>query len=325
MVAVEHPWVLTALLAVPLLALLRILAARRERKRLRGFVRPSLWSRVGISRPSARPLSTALWLACVTAALLALAGPMWGLDETVNTGGGSNLVLAVDVSTSMASLDAAPSRLGRAKALVGRLADELPDTRMAVVLFAERARLAVPLTMDREFILRRLPQTPWEVGDLPGGTRLQNLVDIMASVVPDMELESSAGLILSDGGFQDYSVRSATATALDAGLSISAVGIGGHDSVTVPDGRGGVLVSAGGDTVRTALNPQPLRELAMGTGGMYVEASEGGRLAEGLRSLLAAAGQRETEALAPARRYALFTLAAVLLAAAAWVAERRGR
>jgi Ca-activated chloride channel family protein len=323
MVSFEHPWVLLSLLAVPLLGLLRVAAARRERKRLRRFVRPSLWNRVGISRPSVRPLSTALWLASLTAALLALAGPMWGLEEAVGTGGGSNLVVAVDVSTSMASRDMAPSRLGRAKAVVGRLAEELSDTRFAVVLFSERARLAVPLTMDREFLLRRIPGSPYDVGDLPGGTRLQNLVDVMAAVLPDMELESSAALILSDGGFHDYSARSAAARALDAGMSVSAVGIGGRDSVPVPDGRGGVLV-ASGDTVRTALNPDPLRELARATGGLYLEAAEDHRLPEGIRSLLGRAEDGGGEAMAPARRFHLLTLAAVLLAAGAWAAERRG-
>ena len=169
---------------------------------------PCRWAHLA-RPPTGRPLSTALWLASVAAAVLALAGPLWGLGETVTPTGGRNLVVAIDVSASMATSDEVPSRLGRAAAVVRRLAAGMPDTRMALVLFADRARLAVPLTMDREFLFGRLPASPYEVGDLPPGTRLRNLVDVMAAVVPDMDLESSAGLIISDGGFHDYSTVSA--------------------------------------------------------------------------------------------------------------------
>jgi len=312
----EHPWVLLGLLAVPLLIVVRVFTARAERKRLRRFVRPALWRKVGVRPVTGRPLSTVLWLVSVSAAVLALAGPLWGLGETVTPQGGRNLVVALDVSASMASGDEVTSRLGRAAALVRVLATRMPDTRIALVLFADRARLAVPLTMDREFLFGRLPSSPYEVGDLPPGTRLRNLVEVMAAVVPDMDLESSAGLILSDGGFHDYSTVSAAHSATERGLTISAVGLGGANSVPVPDGRGGVL---------TALDAGPLRELARSTGGIYLEASETRRLADGLEGLMDAGGLRAVSgsALAPARRFHIFLLAAVLLGAAAWGAERR--
>ncbi len=321
----EHPWFLLGLLAVPVLAVLRIFAARAERKRIRRFVRPSLWTKVGIRPASGRPLSTVLWLASVTAAVLALAGPLWGQGETVSPRGGRNLVVALDASASMASRDEIPTRLGRASAAVRSLAARLPDTRIALVLFADRARLAVPLTMDREFLFSRLPSSPYEVADLPPGTRLSNLVDIMTAVVPDMELESSAGLILSDGGFHDYSTASSAHRASQRHLPISAVGLGGADSVPVPDGRGGVLTEAEGDTVLTAINPEPLRRLALGTGGLYLEASSGDDLTDGLEEVMDRSGLRNVSgsALAPARRFHLFLLASVLLGAGAWTAERR--
>ena len=321
----EHPWLLLGLLAVPLLLVVRVFAARAERKRMRRFVRPALWRKVGVRPATRRPLSTALWLASVAASVLAMAGPLWGLGETVSPLGGRNLVVAMDVSASMASRDEVPSRLGRAAAVVRRLADRMPDTRIALVLFADRARLAVPLTMDREFLFGRLPGSPYEVGDLPPGTRLRNLVDVMAAVVPDMDLESSAGLILSDGGFHDYSTVSAAHSASERALTVSSVGLGGADPVPVPDGRGGVLTDAQGDTVRTGLDAEPLRELARSTGGIYLEASEADQLAAGLRGIMDSGGPRRVSgaALAPARRFHLFLLAGVLLAAAAWGAERR--
>lgn len=321
----EHPWVLLGLLAVPLLIVVRVFTARAERKRLRRFVRPALWRKVGVRPVTGRPLSTVLWLVSVSAAVLALAGPLWGLGETVTPQGGRNLVVALDVSASMASGDEVPSRLGRAAAVLRVLAARMPDTRIALVLFADRARLAVPLTMDREFLFGRLPSSPYEVGDLPPGTRLRNLVEVMTAVVPDMDLESSAGLILSDGGFHDYSTVSAAHSATERGLTISAVGLGGADSVPVPDGRGGVLTDAQGDTVLTALDAGPLRELARSTGGIYLEASETRRLADGLEGLMDTGGLRAVSgsALAPARRFHIFLLAAVLLGAAAWGAERR--
>ena len=61
---------------------------------------------------------------------------------------GIDVMLALDVSNSMLATDVAPSRLLRAKALLTKLIDQLPDDRIGLVLFAGKAYIQMPLTTD---------------------------------------------------------------------------------------------------------------------------------------------------------------------------------
>src|SRR5437588_9409706 len=94
----EYLWLLAAL---PIVALIGALGRAR---RLRD------WAALGQGgRPSAgRP---GLWLACLAALAVALAGPRWGRSEVPPLPPGHDVVLAVDVSRSMGALDAVPDRL----------------------------------------------------------------------------------------------------------------------------------------------------------------------------------------------------------------------
>ncbi|HEY2722174.1 MAG TPA: VWA domain-containing protein, partial [Chitinophagaceae bacterium] len=61
---------------------------------------------------------------------------------------GIDVVIALDVSRSMLATDLAPSRLERAKQMILKLMDQMPDDRVALVLFAGKAYLQMPLTVD---------------------------------------------------------------------------------------------------------------------------------------------------------------------------------
>ena len=61
---------------------------------------------------------------------------------------GIDIAVAIDVSRSMMAADLAPNRLERAKQFVGKLMDELPDDRIALILFAGKAYMQMPLTTD---------------------------------------------------------------------------------------------------------------------------------------------------------------------------------
>jgi len=268
-----------------------------------------------------------LWTAGLACAALAAAGPTWGTSEAVSSTGGRNLVIALDVSQSMASLDEMPSRLGRAAMEISRLAAELDDIRMALVLFSGTPRLAVPITLDREFLIDRLPREVGTTPDLAPGTRLEDVVQTMLSALPRMDLEARLGIVFSDGGFHDYSLAGAVDAASRGGMRIITVGLGGPLEVPVPTGDGGVIVQAG-DTVLTALDPTALTGLAEGTGGAYLPLSDTddlpGLVREYLDEIAASNSELAAGGSTAARRFQVFLGAALLLFVAASVLERRG-
>jgi Ca-activated chloride channel family protein len=61
---------------------------------------------------------------------------------------GIDVAIALDVSKSMLATDLAPDRLERAKQFVSKLINEMPDDRVALILFAGKAYLQMPLTID---------------------------------------------------------------------------------------------------------------------------------------------------------------------------------
>ncbi|OPL18559.1 MAG: hypothetical protein AVO35_04300 [Candidatus Aegiribacteria sp. MLS_C] len=324
----NYPFLLLLLLLVPLYLWLRARWHSREMKALRVFVRPVLWDRVVINPPPPRLVSRTLWALVIALLVLSLSGPTWGRTEAVVSTGGKNLVVALDVSQSMASLDEIPSRLARASGEIERLAEELRDVRIALVLFSGSSRLTVPLTLDREFLAGRLPEDPWSNPDIMPGTRLGDMVQLMGNSLPDMDLEASLGIIFSDGGFHDYAVESAIEAAAGNSMRLITVGVGGPVEVPVPTREGGVLVAAPGDTVMTRLEEGSLRELAERTGGIYLRLSGPDDLVSVTRSFLESISSRNSELATGGstgkRRYQYFLGAALLLTGVSLILERRG-
>lgn len=324
----QHPFFLLLFLLIPLYWWLRVKWHNNEIKFLRLFVRPVLWERVRITPPPSRLSSRILWTTALALSITALSDPTWGRSSAIISTGSKNLVIALDVSQSMASMDEMPSRAARAANEIRRLAEELDDVRIALVLFSGSSRLASPLTLDREFLISRLPDDVWSSSDIIPGTRLSDMVRLMVSTLPEMDLEASLGIIFSDGGFHDYAIESASSEARLHGMNLVTVGVGGPIEITVPARDGGLLLTATGDTVRTALEEGSLEELAESTGGIYVRLSGTDDLVSIVKAFLehisAENSELATGGTTTKRRYQYFLAPALLLFAAAMILERRG-
>ncbi len=320
----QRPWMIILALASPLYWWLRLRWLRDDEKRLRRFVRPVLWKKMGITPPAQHKISRLLISIAVVLLAFSAAGPVWGTSPAYIPSGGENVVIALDVSRSMWSDDEAPTRLGRSAMEIRRLIRSMPGTRFSLVLFSGHARLAVPITLDNDFILDRIPSSPSDAVSLPQGTALSNLVDVMATALPDMDMEGQVGIIFSDGGFHDYTLNDAVDEARRHRMALITVGAGGDTPVTVP-GDNGPLVWQG-DTVKTVIEEEWLQELAERTGGFYTRISEAGDLSEPVNELLRRSSARADANIAGAsgaRRFQYFLGAALLLILTAITLERK--
>lgn len=322
----QKPWMILLTLAAPMYWWLRIRWLREDEKRLRRFVRPVLWEKVGIKPPVQHKVSRILISLAILLFAVAAAGPVWGVSNAYIPRGGENVVVALDVSRSMWCDDEAPTRLGRAALEIRRLIESMPDTRFSLVLFSGRARLAVPITLDTAFILEKIPRSPVDDTSLPQGTTLSNLVDVMVTALPDMDLEGQVGIIFSDGGFHDYTLTEAIDEARRRRISLITVGVGGDTPVSVP-GDNGTLVWQG-DTIKTVLEEEWLQALAEETGGFYTRISEAGDISVPLEELLRRSStdvNADIAGAAGARRFQYFLGAGLLLLIAAVWLEGRER
>jgi Ca-activated chloride channel family protein len=141
-----------ALLAVPLLALLSMLAFRTERRsramRLAKFGTLPMLARLapfGARLGLWRTLRTTTALVCCG---LAFAGPRWGIVGTFSQSTGVDVAVVMDASLSMMAPDATPTRLDNAKNVIRQLRAASPNDRFALVAFAEHSYVLSPLTTD---------------------------------------------------------------------------------------------------------------------------------------------------------------------------------
>ena len=331
------PWFALLLAAAPLLAALDIRAARRRRRALEAFLHPALASELA---PPADARRRAARAACRAAALAALAlavmQPQWGREEGDAARRGRDIYIVLDVSRSMLAEDAAPSRLEAAKAAIGDFADALSahgGYRLGLVVFAGRARLQSPLTLDYAFFRDRLAQASTDLVERRGSA-LGDAVRKTLFGFGALDAQHTDIVAIGDGGDHRGGGAEAARQAADEGAALHAVGIGDPVSgaripVVGEDGARRYLRHDGAEVV-SVLDESRLRAMARAGGGAYVPARTGGVDLKALfdeeiapkpkRDLETEQGERKAD------RYALFAaLALLLLAAERIIPERPAR
>ncbi|WP_088320641.1 VWA domain-containing protein [Kineosporia sp. R_H_3] len=178
------PFVLPALLVVPLLVAGYVWAVRR-RKRVAvvhphvALVRAAAPRRAGWKRHA--PFG--LLLAALACLLAAGARPQVSAQVPVSA---SSVILALDVSGSMCATDVDPNRLTAAQAAVREFVDNQDDrTRIGLVVFSGSAQLAVPPTTERDQLVATIDGLTTGRGTTIGAAILKS-VDAIAAIDPDV-------------------------------------------------------------------------------------------------------------------------------------------
>jgi len=271
------------LLLLPLLPALAFALRRRER------ARPALpFSGAGIVAtlpPTARSrlarLLPYLRLAVLALALLALARPQAVERETRVKSRGVDLMLALDLSTSMLAEDGAgagsgENRLTLAKGVLRDFVRGRQGDRIGLVAFAARPYPAAPLTLDHEWLLEAIERL--ETGAIEDGTALGEAILAALNRLRDRQAGSRAVVLVTDGrsnaGATSPALAAAAARAL--GIRVHAIGIGSRGGARIP-----YASPLGGTAYRRVaadLDEATLREVAASTGGGYFRADDRGAL-----------------------------------------------
>jgi Ca-activated chloride channel family protein len=329
-----HPDLLWLLLLLPVLALANRYAAARRRRAVAAVGRPGTVAGLHTHpRPGRRWLGVALPLGWV-ALVIGLAGPRWGTSDEPGVAVGRDLVVVFDLSRSMTADDmAAPEATVRWQAAKAGLLDLMAAVsrrgghRVAVVVFAAKPTVLVPLTTDYDHVRAVIEEVsgeypPPEVRPgadpaITSGTRIGAAL-VAAVAAHDPRFPGSQDVILvSDGddpGDDREWQRGATA-ARAAGIPVHTVGVGN------PDQGAGIVV--GDHPVLTKLEEDPLREVAATTRGQYLAARRDvPRLGEFFRTQVEPHPSRAVSDDAvpqPRERYAWFLAPALVLFGVGWL------
>ena len=184
---------------------------------------------------------------------------------------GVDIMMVLDVSKSMLADDYKPNRLERAKQLLTRLMDQLPDDRIGLVLFAGRAYMQMPLTTDHS-AARLFLQSASPASVPTQGTVIGEALKMANSGFVGTEKKFKSVVLVSDGEDHDVEAATVAKTLSQAGVMINTVGIGSPQGSVIIDPETGVTKKdAEGNTVISKLNETILQQLSQTSNGIYVK------------------------------------------------------
>ncbi len=230
---------------------------------------------------------------------------------------GADLMIALDVSNSMLATDVKPDRLERAKQLISKLIDQMPDERIGLIIFAGRAYLQMPLTIDHN--AAKMYVSAASTDDVPvQGTVVGSALRMSLAAFDPKENSYKSVLLISDGEDHDDDALPAAKELAKQGIMVNTIGIGSPMGSPIPDATTGKYkVDEQGHTVISKLNEQELSSIAKETNGIYQLYNDPDMIVQKLKDQLAgldkSAAMSDNSYLSFIQYYWYFLLAAFIV------------
>jgi Ca-activated chloride channel family protein len=271
-----HPYVL---LLLPLLPALAWLKGRWGRSA------SFLYSSVELVRPvssfkrsrAGRILAALRWLALILF-IVALAQPRRVRGETQVKASGVDIVVAIDLSGSMASLDFQENgrrvnRIDMAREVLGKFIDGRPGDRIGLVVFAAEAFIASPLTLDHDFLQATLARLYLGVID-ENQTAIGSALMAALNQIRDVQSKSKIIILMTDGENNAGKVAPLTAAEIARTLKVKVytIGIGIRGTAPMPVGKNPFTGEMEYRNLPADVDEETLQKIAAMTGGKYYRA-----------------------------------------------------
>jgi Ca-activated chloride channel homolog len=220
-----------------------------------------------------RPALKLLQLLAMVLLVVSLARPQSPRDIREIRLRSRNIMIALDISSSMKAGDFQPgNRLMVARKVVTDFVQRREGDLVGLVLFAGRAFLQAPLTPDLEILEKILQRV--DIGLLPDGTAIGTALALSLGQLKDLPVKASTILLITDGANNtgQPSPLLAAEAARALGVRIQTIGLSTRDTASVP--LNGVW-RVGSTTPRlTSRDEAALQRIAERTGGRYYRASD---------------------------------------------------
>ena len=218
----------------------------------------------------------ALEMCALALLIVALARPQSSSKNQKINVEGIDIVLTMDISSSMLAQDLKPDRLEAAKNVAADFVKGRPGDRMGLVVFASETFTQVPLTTDHSMLLNMLKDM--KCGMLEDGTAIGDGLASSVSRLKDSEAISKVVILLTDGDNNAGSVDPATAAEMAKifGIRVYTIGAGTRGTAPYP-----VQTPFGGiqyQQIPVNINEPLLQQIADETGGKYYRATSNEKL-----------------------------------------------
>ena len=274
MLSFSHPVMLWFLLLIPLFVGLDLILARKRKKTIEKYLHPEIVPRLyPEGHRSLKRLKKNLLLVAIGLMILAVSGLRIGSGLKELKQEGMDVIVAMDLSTSMSAQDISPSRLERSKYEVKRLITLLKGDRIGLVAFAGVSYLQCPITSDYRTASMMLEMMDKDL--LPvQGTAFADAINTSLNAFPDDNQKFKAIILISDGEDHEQDIQAATQRAVEENVVIYTLGVGTIKGSTIPvyDKNNNMVdyLRDGNDRVITSvLQENTLKQIAEATNGRY--------------------------------------------------------
>lgn len=264
------PWFLSLLLIIPFLAYYRF----RKQREYYPSVRLSIIDEK-IATPTWRvralPILTILELACLALFIIALARPREVNSLENRLSEGLDIMLTMDISSSMLARDFKPDRLTACKEVAAEFVDKRKQDRIGLVAFSAESYTACPLTGDHKVLKTALANI--YPGVLEDGTAIGMGLAIAVNRLKESKAKSKIIILLTDGvnnaGYADPLTAASLAKTFN--IKVYTIGAGTEGEAQAPIGK-----SHNGEYVfgftKVEIDEELLKKIASETGGKYFRA-----------------------------------------------------
>ena len=316
MLRFEDPIYLWLLLVIPLMAMIRFVAWRQRKAKLRKFGEPELLRQLMPDVSKYRP-SVKFWIAnsalCVL--ILMLARPQMGTKISHEKRNGIEAIICMDISNSMLAQDVAPSRLDKCKMLVEDMVDHFTNDKIGLVVFAGDAFVQLPITSDyvsAKMFLQNIDPSLIQTQ----GTNIGEAINVAMRSFTQQDKVGRAIIVITDGEDHEGGALAAAAAAKKKGINVFILGVGNPKGAPIPLGEGNYMKDASGQTVMSALNEQMCKQIAQAGSGVYIHVDNTSDAQEELNDQLTKLQKGETDSVIYSQydeQFQAFAILAIIL------------
>lgn len=210
--------------------------------------------------------------------IIALARPQSVSESSTTSTEGIDIVMALDVSSSMLARDFKPNRLESAKDVARQFMLDRKGDRIGLVVFAGESYTQVPLTTDKPTLVNMLMAV--ESGTIDDGTAIGNGLATAITRLKDSKAKSKVAILLTDGvnNMGQIAPETAAEIAKTYDIKLYTIGVGKMGTAPYPsmDPWGNITYV----DVKVEIDDKMLTEIAELTGGRYFRATDNEKLKE---------------------------------------------
>ncbi len=273
-----NPQLFWLLLLLPLALLWYFVKRKEESAALKistteGFTKNQLLPRL-------KPLLFAMRLLALAGIIVAMARPQTkDISTRTKTTKGIDIVMAIDVSSSMLARDLKPNRLSALKEVAADFIRERPNDRIGLVAYAGESYTKTPITTDKSIVLNALREITY--GQLNDGTAIGMGLATSVNRLKESKAKSKVIILLTDGVNNSGFIEPQTAAdlAVEFDIKTYTIGLGTNGNALSP-----IAYNADGSfrygMRQVEIDEALLKDIAKVTGGKYFRATNNEKLEE---------------------------------------------